>query len=210
MLRAAAVRCAAPRSKALSYRPIEPTATNTMRTPVEYAAAMQRKLANMSATASSMRKQAPAGTIQNTIAFLSALDLEALRPMRTGSEFKSWLGAQTDELITNVFRNGNFGGARKVLNIFLKELHHNGPLAAYLPAAVRPHLEVPLDKHVAVGLAKDWRALDGTSGTLPRWDTIKALTPQIHEDFQRAAQQVAASTGICRADLDLKYWRANG
>jgi hypothetical protein len=183
-------------------------AHQAMETPREYEQAMQRKLANMSATSSSMRKQAPAGTIALTIGYLSALDLEPLRAMRAGAEFNPWLNARTDELVTTVLKNGNFGGARKVLNIFLKELHHNGPLTDFLPAAVRPHLEVPLDRHVADGLKQDWRAMAIKTGTLPRWDTIKSLTPTIHEDFQLAAQQVAAAAGICRADLDLKYWRA--
>lgn len=159
----------------------------------------------MSATASSMRKQAPAGAIALTISYLEQVELGSLRAANDSAKLNAWLDEHTNNLTSTTFKCVNYGGPRKVLNIFLKEIYHNRILCDYISAPVISHLEIPLDNDVAAGIVADMKRTSGYR--LPKWPCVKHLTPHISSEYQMAAAEIALIEGVVRVDLDLKYWR---
>jgi len=90
---------------------------------------------------------------------------------------------------------GNWGAARKSLNLFLRDVVESRSLCdRYHLAHVEPWLEVPLDSHVGEKLCSDW----------PR---IINLTPDVSDEYQTLASIVAAMLECSRVDLDLYMWR---
>lgn len=98
----------------------------------------------------------------------------------------------------------NFGAARKVINIFLrlccmnKDLNHH-----YGLSKIEDLLEVPLDNHVVTGIEKN------LSGKKAKKFTIRDLTPQDSEEYQRKAKAVAEKEGVKRYELDIIFHKNN-
>ena len=103
-----------------------------------------------------------------------------------------------------------FGSARKVLNIFLRNLAYNANLQRqYLKNhtdfisnhSVLNKLEVPVDSYVAKGLLVAMK--------LPknRWNGVKNLKdPKEHQDYQEYASIIATDRGVARPHLDLEFY----
>jgi len=62
-------------------------------------------------------------------------------------------------------------------------------------------LELPLDSITAKRLRQDLGR-----GRLPRWHGVKRLAPEISDEYQAAAQKIAAARGIARIHLDAYWW----
>ena len=98
----------------------------------------------------------------------------------------------------------SWGRARKVVNIFLRDVVYNVDLRDHYGLAhIRPWLEIPLDSHIAKGLHTE-----PEGAALPRWRGLKDLTRDHSEEFQSVALTVARRQGVSRVDLDVYYWRA--
>ncbi|MBU1308640.1 MAG: hypothetical protein KKE30_03790, partial [Gammaproteobacteria bacterium] len=96
----------------------------------------------------------------------------------------------------------SWGAARKALNLFLRDVTYNKDLCEYYDLSrIRKWLEIPLDSHVANALKKEPEGVN-----LPKWCTIKRLTPEISREFQTVATRVAQRKRIARVDLDIYYW----
>ena len=65
---------------------------------------------------------------------------------------------------------------------------------------VLSQLEVPLDKDVALCLMKLFP-------DLPKWQSIKNLTPSESNQYQAKAKHYAEKLKIPRIHLDLEFWR---
>jgi len=152
---------------------------------------------------STLRKQGAPGMVATARRFLRALDL-SLFAVDTHERFKSVLDRQT-ELLASQFPDGgrgNWGAARKSLNIFLRDVVYCRLLCEhYKLAGLEPWLEVPLDRDVHKGLLSD------TPSTVP-WPGVKALTPEVSAELQNTASIVAESLQTARVHLDIRYWRS--
>jgi hypothetical protein len=165
--------------------------------------AMQRHVAQLAANGSSLRNQGAAGVVAVARDFLEHVELR--RFVRGGERaFNSELDHVT-ELLCGRFpeKARNWGAARKVLNLFLRDcLYHRYLAEAYGLDRLQEWLEVPLDSQVAEALLKALPDL-----TLPAWPGIKRLTRSQSAQYQEAAVLAAEALQVARIDLDLWYWR---
>ena len=146
----------------------------------------------------------PRGTVQAAREYLQSVDLRRFR-VRSERAFQRELDKATDELRQSLPRKArHFGSSRKFLTIFLRGCFYNRYLCEnYKLQVLEPWLEVPLDSQVGKGLRKC-----APNGNVPRWKTVVGLTPQQNTTFQSCAAALAASEGVSRVHLDLKFWRA--
>lgn len=162
-----------------------------------------RRTAEAAYGQSSLRKQGAAGIIQAARSSASKLDLLHLS-QQTSESFLVYLDGVTVDFLEE-FPDGakNWGAARKAVNLFLRDATYNADLnREFKLSAIRPFLEVPLDKDVATGLRAEAEGKE-----LPKWGTIKRLTIEGNAAFQAAASKVAKRQKIDRVDLDVFYWR---
>ena len=169
----------------------------------DFIAAMQRRTASIAVGASTVRGIAPAGTVARARAHLADLDLTIFH-QPTERRFRAVLDRETLKLQHTLPRGGRYWGlARKLLNIFLRDAFYNKYLAQqYTLNSVESWLEVPLDSHVGNRLRSEC-----PDYALPRWKTIKALTPELSAEFQSAARVIAPDREIAPVHLDLYFWR---
>lgn len=164
---------------------------------------LKNRLAMTAIGRSTLRGQGAPGMVECARKFLRRLDL---RPLLKPVKFDAWLNRQTVKL-ARAFPgdgNGNWGAARKSLNIFLRDAFYCRPLCDHFALEhLEPLLEVPLDSHVYAGIAADMDAL----AALPPWPGVKHLSPKISRDLQACAATVALSFGVARVHLDVRYWR---
>jgi hypothetical protein len=155
---------------------------------------------------STLRNQGAPGVVDAARDYLEDLPLRKFHvPTRT--RFRRVLDEHTDQLQKKLPRGArNWGAARKALNIFLRDVVYNQYLCRhYGLRRLERWLEVPLDKDVAKALLRD----KPETMELPRWRSIKRLTPEVSKRYQTAATTVAKERGVARIHLDLDYWRAN-
>jgi hypothetical protein len=90
---------------------------------------LQKRVAGIAINSSSLRRQGPAGTIPAARAFCAKLDLR--RAPASENSFREWLDDKTQQLMIQlpVRAQGNWGAARKVLNIFLRDVADHRVLA---------------------------------------------------------------------------------
>lgn len=182
-------------------------------TKTQFEKKLYRRIAQVSIGASAIRNQGGAGLIEilrnyfeheiNPSTFFKVLPKK--------KPYKDYLDYHTNEILKR-FPNGakSWGGARKGLNLFLRDLVYNGYFANKYNVPTEysdlnlflKYLEVPLDKEVALGIIQD------SENVIPRWTNIKNLLPKISELYQQEAQIIANQKGTARVNLDLIYWRA--
>jgi hypothetical protein len=63
-------------------------------------------------------------------------------------------------------------------------------------------LELPLDKHVAMGIVSV-----AASDSLPPWRTIKGLSPEVSARYQFAARKAGRARGVPPIHLEYLWWR---
>lgn len=155
---------------------------------------------------STLRSQGAPGMVAYARQFLREVDIKRFGK-DSHADFRKVLNAQTLVLARGFPADGrgNWGAARKSLNIFLRDVVYSRHLCDhYKLAHIEPWLEVPLDSNVHEGLAGDW----GQAGkSVPPWPGVKALTPKDSAKLQRIASDIADSLGVARVHLDVRYWR---
>ena len=166
---------------------------------------LQRRIAQVAISGQAIRNQGAAGVVNIAREELAKIDLAEVAAL-TPATFGEYLDKRTDGLLAR-FPNGaheSWGGARKAVNLFLRDVLYTGDLRDHFGLQhLRGLLEVPLDGDVANALLKEKPEAAG----LPTWKTIKRLKPAESRAYQDAAIMVAARKGIARVDLDLYYWR---
>jgi len=142
--------------------------------------------------------------ITNARRFLKNVDLQEFK-VRNEKLFRERLDAATGTLAAHFPKGAreNWGAARKVLNIFLRDVLYNRYLCSHFGFDDIEHwLEVPLDGHVAKGLQTRNRGK-----RLSRWPGIKWLKREVSEEYQQAAIRIAKEEKIAPVHLDLVFWR---
>ena len=136
-------------------------------------ASIQHHLARVAINASSMRGAGSPRVVAITRKFLGKLPL---KPFSTPYEkvFRARLDAATKDLMKKLPPNARrWGRARKALNIFLRDcLYTVHTRRAYRLNRAEQFFELPLDSIIGARLAKE------SDGALPRWKTVRALTPE--------------------------------
>lgn len=164
---------------------------------------LQVRTAMLAIGRSTLRSQGAPGMVAEARRFLRNIDLH-LFAVGSNKQFMAVLDSQT-ALLASRFPDGgrgNWGAARKSLNIFLRDVFYCRPLCEHYKLAVlEPWLEVPLDSNVHKGLADD------AASAIGLWPGVKSLTPVVSAELQSTASAVAKSLGVARVHLDVRYWR---
>ena len=172
----------------------------------EFLKQLQRFTAYSMITASAVRNSGARGVLHIAQDFCAELPLRGLGRLNR-TRYESWLDKTTDQLHRRLPDGVGWGTARKVLNIFIRSAVYTAPLASeYDLSPLLAHLEVPLDSKVAGALKKATKPTSPKDTSLPRWKSIKSLTPDISHLYQLAATKDARRKQVHRADLDVYYW----
>jgi len=169
----------------------------------EFLMSMQRYLANIIISGSTLRNQGAEGVVEATRNFLVNLDLSKLKTIQL-SEYPEILNEWTSKLQQELPNDANkWGTARKGINVFMVQVFMNRYLSEeYGMEKFKDILETPLDSYAA----KELKRLNSIT-KLPRWETIKNLTDSPSSEYQKCASQVAQENGLCRANVDIILWR---
>lgn len=176
-------------------------------TKAELLKAFQIRCARVAVGPSTVRGQGVSGTVKAARNYLSSLPLGQFGTSRP-TVMRARLDRATIDLMDALPRRGrSWGIARKVLNIFLRDALYT----VYLRGAFRLErgehlLEVPLDSITAKWIRRRYVG----AGHLPRWGGVKRLTPDVSDQYQTAAQAIAAARGIARVHLDAYWWGVRG
>ncbi|MBE7559494.1 hypothetical protein HS125_11285 [bacterium] len=164
---------------------------------------VQRHVANVAISPSTLRGQGPAGVVEAAQHFLGNLDLGRFRDGKSDG-FRSELDQVAEELRQSLASGGqHWGAARKALNIFLRDALYNTYLRdAYRVDRLEPWLELPLDSYTAKAVRKY-----APKSELPRWVGVKYVTADSNAAYQAAAAGVASEKGVARVHLDIHFWR---
>jgi hypothetical protein len=167
--------------------------------------AIQARVARGALGALIMRSAGARGAVLAARGFLSEMDLRAFRT--TGAARFSGALDDATEGLQRAFPKParNWGLARKSINLFLRDCLSNVYLRdAHSLQMAELLYEVPLDTITGTTLHR----LAG--GTLPRWRTLRDLTPAVSDDFQAVAARIAGERGIARMHLDAIWWSQRG
>jgi hypothetical protein len=167
---------------------------------------MQRYVANIAISGSTLRNQGPKGTKGVAKAarnFLAKLDLSKLQTIQSSTYpdiLDEWTCTLKEELPDGA---KNWGTARKAINVFMVQVFLNRYLAEeYDMEKFKDVLETPLDSYATEELNELNPMIQ-----LPKWDSIKRLTDTTSKKYQECASQVAQQKGLSRACLDIILWR---
>ena len=169
--------------------------------PPDFLQALQARAARVSLGPSSMRGRGNRGVVGRGRTFLSSLGLNVFGTSDSG-QFRRELETATEGLVRSFPMSArHWGLARKGINIFLRECLYTAYLrSAYHLDKAEAFFEVPLD-------SLSGRALwEGSQRTLPRWKTVKGLTPDISDRFQDVATELSRHRHIARVHLDALWW----
>jgi hypothetical protein len=172
---------------------------------------LQARIALMAIGASTLRNQGAPGVVAAARRYLRQLDLGEFS-VSTESAFQEVLGKHT-RLLMNCFpgkAKGNWGAARKGLNIFLRDVVYNRSLSDHhLLWRLEPWLELPLDSNAYEGLCQDVKHLLGHAAIceVPPWNGVKYLDAGVSGDLQGIANRIAEALNTHRVHLDVRYWR---
>lgn len=172
----------------------------------KYIDRLQTRTAELAIGASTLRNQGSPGVVEAARAYMKKIQLHRLQKAKSEKDYQKTLNNHTGRLSMKFpgRAKGNWGAARKAINIFLRDVIYNKQLCDwYKLKHLELWLEVPLDSYVVDGIKKDKRVGE----KLPKWKSIKSLSKKDSCEFQKIARNVARREGINRIHLDLKYWR---
>jgi hypothetical protein len=163
---------------------------------------LQARTARISVGASAGRNQGAPGLVHAARSYLARIDVDQF-VVKGPQAYRQVLNRKTRHFMTRLPRGAaNWGIARKLLNIFLRECLYTAYLTDRYPLErIEHYLELPLDSITSRELRK--RA---GRGHLPRWPGIKHLSLSTSDEYQQCAQSVAQSLGIARIHLDTLWW----
>jgi|RhiMethySRZTD1v2_1073278.scaffolds.fasta_scaffold121263_2 hypothetical protein len=155
----------------------------------------------MAISASSMRGARGTGVVKSGRLFLCTLPLDAFG---TGdaAAFRRALDTTTRALVQALPPQGRFWGlARKGLNLFLRDCLYTVYLRdAFALQLAEAFFEVPLDSISGKAL------YDKAEGRLPRWKTVRGMTPALSDQYQAEAVRLATVERVPRVHLDAVWW----
>ena len=163
--------------------------------------AIQAYVARASVTSSAMRGRGTEGSVECARKFLTSIQLKPFA-VSNPSLFAGRLNEATDSLLAAMPPSGsNWGRARKILNIFLRNALYSTHLSHRFDLArAEPLFELPLDSFTSARLLQ-------ADSSLPRWPGVASLTPEESDRFQASALQAARDWGVAsRVHLDAYWW----
>ena len=164
---------------------------------------LRERIAEQCIGPSTLRNQGAKNVLMRARTHLKSITLKNFSKIKR-SHFDKILNKETDKL-KNALPLGarNWGAARKVLNLFIRDAVYNRHLCeAYGLKRIERFTEVPLDSFVAKALIATKEGEE-----LPKWKTIKHLTKEESGKFQEVAEIVAKRNKTRRVHLDLYCWR---
>lgn len=166
---------------------------------------LHHRTAEFSVGPSTVRRAGAPGTVASARLALKRVSLTMFQ-VRSRKQFLVILERETKRIQKSLpNRAQHWGVARKVLNIFLRSCVYSRPLAKYYRIThLEPWLELPLDSQVAAGI----KTCSGSS-KLPKWLSVKGLTPEDSTHYQTAARALARHKGGNPIHLEACWWRAN-
>jgi hypothetical protein len=176
-----------------------------MTEPFDFIDRLQVRIAGLAIGRSTLRNQGASGMVDCARKYLRKVDLR-LFSVGTVEQFQKVLQKQTKQLADSFpdGGKGNWGAARKSLNIFLRDVVYCRPLCEhYKLADLEPWLEVPLDSNVYAGLLKD---ADKPEDVVC-WPKLKKLELEDSNKLQIVASAIAGKFHVARVHLDVRYWR---
>ena len=175
----------------------------------------QRYFARMCTGPSVLRRQGAEKMAETAREFLEECKLGTLNDCTKENYLRTinrWTKALADNFPGR--GKGNWGAARKVINIFLFHCTMNTRLTRqYEIAHMRDFLEVTLD-NLMIKFLKNYLIKQGKNrgvehGVLCEWENIKSLDKQLSNKIQTIAQRVADEKECHRCDIDFYSWTAN-
>jgi hypothetical protein len=168
---------------------------------------LRERTAENAAGTTALRNQGEKGVIHKARKFLRRLELYKFAECTTEGLFSALLDEKTKALQESFPPAArNWGAARKVLNLYLRDVLYSRYLGKYFGFNhLEKWLEVPLDSFVAKGIQLDFRPQ-----TLVKFPGIKHLTQEVNQAYQEAAAAISSSRGYARVHLDIIYWRDIG
>lgn len=166
-------------------------------------------IANYSIGTSTLRNQGAAGVIETTRNYLKNLNLnDFFKALKNKKSYFDYLEEHTKKLM-NKYQGGakgNFGAARKGLNIYFRNIMYHLNLVDNKKQFINYEdfnekiklLEIPLDKYTSKEIKK---------GTNLIWPSIRKLDSDTNKAFQLEANKIAKLENIARVNLDIKWWR---
>ena len=176
---------------------------------VDFIKLVQYKVAVSSISINSVRSYGK-GVLKIIHDFLQNLNLKEIP--KSKEDFVVWLDKTTDELCSklnkysqlNKYKTKFWGLARKALNLFLRDVFYNRYLyEEFNLARLEYWLEIPLDSVVAKRLHEKSQFL---GKNLPKWTSLKELSPETNKRYQDFALILAQKFKIARVHLDLYLW----
>jgi hypothetical protein len=171
---------------------------------MKYLKLLQERTGQLAIGRSTLRNQGAPKVIETTRTYLQRMNLSTLKKIDSETKYNNFLERHTKALSKKFpgKAKGNWGAARKAINIFIRDCLYNQYLSeAYDIDRLEAWLEVPLDRDVAENLIKKH------PNKLPRWISIRSLDKGASDKFQNQALISAANEGVARVHLDIKYWR---
>ncbi len=164
---------------------------------------LQDRTAEIAIGPSTLRNQGAPKVIKTARDYLKAMNLVPLKTISSKRDYLKYLDRHSNKLSKQFPKGakGNWGAARKAINIFIRDCLYNQYLSSkYRLNKLEKWLEIPLDKDVATNIHDNCKAL-------PPWKSIKALTQDISDQYQQCAQMIGKKEKVARVHLDIKYWR---
>lgn len=176
----------------------------------EFLGLVQRYVANVGISGSSLRNQGAPGVVKAARRFLADLDLKPLSKMEP-AEYSEWLETVTGELGGSLPEDArSWGAARKAVNIFMCHAFLNRELAeTYGLIRFGEVMETPLDRGAAEELRREELRLRAGKTSLPRWPGVGRLDARVSRKYQDFGSVLAKQKGIPRACLDVLLFRLN-
>lgn len=161
---------------------------------------LKKNLATRAIGASSLRNQGASGVIDIARIFLAQLDISVFGT-DSRRDFFSVLDKATLDLQSSFPENARtWGGARKAINLFLRDALYNIYLCdTYNLRKAESFFEVPLDSVIV-------EKLRSLNSALPKWSGLKNVKPVESARFQESAMKIAEQKGTSRIHLDVMWW----
>ena len=170
---------------------------------MKYIKLLQNRTGELAIGRSTLRNQGAPKVIETARNYLKTMNLKPLNKVSSQNDYLKYLDKHTIKLSQTFPKGakGNWGAARKAINIFIRDCLYNQYLSAeYNLNKLEKWLEVPLDNDVATNIRKKCK-------TLPTWKSIKSLTQDVSNQYQQCAQIIGNKEKVARVHLDIKYWR---
>ena len=166
-------------------------------------------IANYSIGTSTLRNQGAPKVIEITRNYLKDLNLkDFFKALKNEKNYIQYLNSHSIKLMNNYpgVAKGNFGAARKGLNIYFRNIMYHLNLVDNKKQFRNYEdfnekiklLEIPLDKYTSKEIKK---------GTNLIWPSIRKLDAKTNIAFQLEANKIAKKENIARVNLDIKWWR---